>query len=335
MQFWVPVIGVPVRARYNRAMNKADFRRLKLGKPREVTAGLTTHEHPAVSPDSRQIAYYTGIYGSIDIAVCSLDGRLARIISPHGGNSTQPDWRPDGLAVAYRHQHDNAAKWELWETPLTGPDLTPRQLLASPQWNYKHPVYDRAGQRITYFSEEGAAGGAYHIWVWELSSGERRQVTFGDTQMHCHPVFSPDGTRIAFHAYEGTDKSRVPGVSNLCELDLSSGAVTQLTQGGDQYKHPFYIDDDVLVYHHEDNTDGRRRLEAMHLATREVVVLTSGKDNDKHPSPFKVKGRLHLAWASKKLAAELGQDGEGLECYDIFIAPLLVGKKGKGKLKKG
>jgi len=311
------------------------FQRLGLGKPRQLTEGLTGHEHPSVSPDGKWIAYYAGAYGSIGVVVTTLDGKFARVASPQGGNNTQPSWRPDSGAVAYRHQHDNASKWELWETTLCGTDAetTPRQVLANSQWNYKHPSYSPDGNTVAYFTEEG--GKAFHIWLWDRASGERKQVTFGNTQMHCHPVFSPDGTRIAYHAYEGTDENALPGITNLYELDLASSEVRTLTTGSDQYKHPFYIDDDVIVFHHERNTDGTRGLEALHLATLQIVQLTDGSKNDKHPCPFALKGRHYLAWSSKKLGSEPAQTEAEPNHYDIFIAPLtFTAKPSKPKTAK-
>lgn len=300
-------------------MKRKDFRKLKLGKPVRITAGLTDHEHPALSPDGRFIACYAGEFGAINVLVTDGAGRFARRLSPNGGNSTQPAWHPSGLAVAYRHQHGNDAKWELWETALTG-DTTPRVLLADPQWHYKHPYYDPAGVRVAYFSDEGSPG-VYHIWVLDLPSGARKQLTTGDTQMHCHPVFSPDGGRIAYHAYRGTDESAVPAVTNLYELDVASGAVRELTSGEDQYKHPFYLDGNVITFHHERNADGVRQLCAMHLGSGEIVRLTNGKKNDKHPFPWVERdGRMWLAWSSKKLGAEMAAEGKD---YDIFTARLL------------
>jgi TolB protein len=310
-------------------MKPKQFARLRLGTARRISAGLTDHEHPSVSPDPRLIAYYSGEYGAISIAVCGLDGRLARIVSPHGGNNTQPAWRPDGLAVAYRHQHDPGSKWELWVTELGGENLAPRQLLANSKWHYKHPSYSPDGKTLAYFSNEDSDSNAYHIWLWDLASGTRRQVTFGNTQMHCHPVFSPDGTRIAYHAYEGTDEDSVPAVTNLYELDLSTNEVRELTLARDQYKHPFYLDDNVIVYHHERNSDGLRWIEALHLGTRETVQLTDGSCNDKHPFPFWRQGEPWLTWSSKKLGPELALEDKS---YDIFIAPLLTDKQ---KTKKG
>jgi len=299
-------------------MRKKLFKKLKLGRPECVTAGLTSHEHPAASPDGRLLAYYAGLYGSIEVVVSDITGRFGRVVSPLGGNSTQPAWHPSGQLVAYRHQHANGSKWELWQTALTG-DISPKVLLADSRFHYKHPYFSPSGLEVAYFSDENSPG-IYHLWIMELEGGARRQLTEGDTQMHCHPVFSPDSLRIAFHAYEGTDESKVPAVTNLYELELQTGEVTQLTSGQDQYKHPFYADSDVITFHHERNSDGRRQLCAMHLRSREVVALTDGANNDKHPFPFAgAKDRLMLAWASKKLGSEL--PGE-VHDYDIFVAPL-------------
>jgi Tol biopolymer transport system component len=301
-------------------MKRKEFRKLHLGQPTRLTAGLTPHEHPAVSPDGRLLAYYAGEYGAIHIYTADLRGRLARRLSPNGGNSTQPAWHPSGLAVAYRHQHSIDSKWELWETALNG-DTAPRCLLADRQYHYKHPYYDPTGARLAYFSDEGSPG-VFHIWVLDLPTGQKKQLTAGNTQMHCHPVFSPDGGRILYHAYRGTDESATPPVTNLYELDLASGAVRELTSGEDQFKHPFYLTNNVVTYHHERNSDGRRRLCAMHLRDCEIIALTSGKNNDKHPFPWiDRQGRMWLAWSSKKLGAEIAGESKS---FDIFIAALEV-----------
>jgi Tol biopolymer transport system component len=299
-------------------MKKKHFAKLKLQKVRRITAGLTDHEHPAVSPDGRFIAYYYGTYGSISIVVADMNGRLALRISPHGGNNTQPAWHPSGERVAFRHQHKMSSKWEIWATSLFG-DTLARPVLADPRYDYKHPSFDQTGTRMAYFSDEGSPG-IFHLWLFELEERKRTQLTFGEEQNHCHPVFSPDGQRLVFHAYEGIDQQDPP-VTNLYELELASGEITPLTSGRDQYKHPFYLEDGVITCHHEDNTNGDRWLEALRLKNGDIIKLTSGKKNDKHPYPYRDhKGRLCLAWSSKKLGEEL--DGEP-KTYDIFTARLL------------
>jgi len=303
-------------AGYNEAMKRKDFSKLHLGKCQRLTAGLTDHEHPTLSPDGRWLACYSGEYGSLCVIVADRRGRFARRVSPHGGNNTQPTWDPAGQRVAYRHQADPEHKWEIWETVLL-PQTQPECILGDPRWNYKHPSYHPTEARLAYFSDEGTAG-IYHLWELDRANGQGRQLTFGDTQNHCHPVYSPDGGRIVFHAYEGVDQ-REPAVTNLYELSMTNGEVRRLTSGEDQYKHPFYLADDVITYHHERNADGRRWLEALHLKSGEVIQLTSGKKNDKHPYPWRVKGKAFLAWSSKKLGSELENEPA---TYDIFIAEL-------------
>jgi Tol biopolymer transport system component len=152
----------------------------------------------------------------------------------------------------------------------------PGIILAEKKWHYKHPYYSPDGKNLAYFSDEGSPG-VFHLWRLNLRSGKKKQLTFGDTQNHSHPVFSPDGTRIVFHAYEGTDENAVPVVTNLCELELASGAVRQLTSGADQYKHPFYLSDRLITCHHERNRDGVRRLEVLDLHTLRRFRLTSAR----------------------------------------------------------
>jgi len=293
------------------------FDQLKLGKAKRLTCGLTDHEHPAVSPDGRWLACYSGEYGSICIILADIHGRFARRLSPHGGNNTQPAWHPSAGLLAFRHQHSNEHNWELWLAPLL-PGAPPQPLLADQQWHFKHPSFSPAGDTLAYFSDEGSAN-VFHLWLVQLATLERRQLTFGDSQNHCHPAFSPDGSRLAFHAYEGTEMAEPP-VTNLYELELSSGETRQLTTGEDQYKHPFYLTNSIITYHHERNSDGRRRLEALYLKNGQRVKLSSGKNNDKHPFPWwDAKGRPQLAWASKKLGPEGGAEPA---TYDIFSARL-------------
>jgi Tol biopolymer transport system component len=292
---------------------------LKLKDIECVTAGLTDHEHPAVSSDGKLVAYYAGPFGNIHIYVCDMRGRLARAISAGGGNNTQPAWSPDGKQLAFRHQDSEKDKWEIWTAQVLE-DKLPEQLIADPKWHYKHPVYRQDSKEMAYFSDEGSPD-VFHIWLLDLENNNRRQVTFGAGQNHAHPVYSPKGDRLIFHAYEGTAMT-TPEVTNLYELDMESAEVRRLTEGSDQYKHPFYIDDDLITFHREFNESGLRQLCGMQLSSGKIFELTTGENNDKHPFPYlNEDGKQCLAFASKKLGSRL--PGEE-KTYDIFTARLEI-----------
>lgn len=297
-------------------MNHEKFQSLKLGKPSRLTGGLTNHEHPAVSADGTLLACYSGDYGDIGILLLNIEGQFIRRLSS-GGNNTQPAWHPDGRSLAWRHQDSPQSPWRIVSCPILG-DVNPQVILEHPQFSYKHPSYSPDGNSLAYFSDEGSPE-IFHLWLLELASGERRQLTIGNTQNHCHPVYSPDGQRIIYHAYEGTGEEENPAV-NLYELALDNLAVRQLTDDAHQDKHPFYLDNTVVSFHHRDNGTRIRHLELMHLPAGERLKLTDGSNNDKHAFPFRnIKGKRCLVWSSKKLGSEL----EGEEnTYDLFVARL-------------
>ena len=293
------------------------FRGLRLGEPLRLTGGLTDHEHPAVSPDGSLLACYSGDYGNIGIALLNCGGQFIRNMSQRSGNNTQPAWHPDSRSLVWRQQDSPELPWRIVRCDILG-QLSVEPLLEHAQYSYKHPSYSPDARQLAYFSDE-CSPQIFHLWLLDLGSGERRQLTTGDTQNHCHPVFSPDGQRLIYHAYEGIGGEDNP-VTNIYELRLDSLAGRQLTDDEHQDKHPFYVDDEVISFHHRDNESRIRHLELLHLPSGERLKLTDGKHNDKHPFPYRdADGRQWLAWSSKKLGSEL--DGEE-KTYDIFVAQL-------------
>ena len=293
------------------------IKKVSLGEPQRITAGLTNHEHPAVSPDALLLAFYAGPYENIHIYITDLDGRLARQLTAGSGNNTQAAWSPDGKKIAYRHQPDADAKWSI-RAAAVFEEKEPEELLADVKWHYKHPIYRHDNQSLVYFSDEGTPD-VFHIWSLDLESGKREQLTKGTDQNHAHPVFSPDGKKVVFHAYEGTQMT-TPEVTNLYELDLKTGEIRALSGGEDQFKHPFYVNEDLITFHREFNADGKRQICAMELGEGKIFELTTGENNDKHPFPFKnADGKWCVAFASKKLGDKLPEESK---TYDIFIARL-------------
>ncbi len=264
------------------------------------------------------LACYSGDYGHISIVLLTSDGRFIRRISRGDGNNTQPAWHPGARHIAWRQQDSPSSPWRIVQSDILQ-ELEHTVLLEHAQYSYKHPCFNADASQLAWFSDEGTPE-TYQLWIMDLPSGERRRLTEGPQgRNNCHPVFSPDDKRLVFHTYEGIGGAEKP-VVNLYEITLASGEIRQLTADVHQDKHPFYVSDTVISFHHRDNETRIRHIELMHLPTGERLKLTDGRHNDKHPFPFRDSaGKLHLAWSSKKLDTELEDEGK---TYDIFVARL-------------
>jgi Tol biopolymer transport system component len=285
----------------------------------QVTWGKSTHEHPVFSPDGERIAFYAGAYGWLQIHVCALDGTERRPLTCGRGNHTQPAWAPDGRSVYYRAQETNDGPWSLWSVRVDDPDVRVR-LLADSRVSYKHPSPSPDGKTLAWFSDEGTPGN-FHLFSAPVDAaglGERRRLTDDVNRNDCHPVWSADGKQLLFHAYMGAVDA---AESHVFVCDARGGDLRQLTTEPGLHKHPFFVGRDHFVHHTEEKGKGR------HLALRTVADgklvsrLTTGKKNDKHPSPYVPKsGPVKIAFSSKKRGHEV--PGEAGPTFDIFWGTL-------------
>lgn len=291
---------------------------VRLVRHRQVTCGPGTHEHPVFSPDGRRIAWYAGTYGWLQIHVANADGSGARPLTCGRGNHTQPAWSPDGRHVWFRAQPGNAAPWGLWRVAPDDPTDV-GCALSRGRASFKHPSPSPDGRTLAWFSDEGSPAN-FHLWTAPLARGRlgrRTRITDSKDRNDCHPTWSPDGRRLAFHAYMGRVEADESDVF-LCDRD--GGSLERLTSGRAMHKHPFFVGS-ALVVHHTEDRDGRR------LALREAREegrswdLTSGRHSDKHPSPWvPPRGPVRIAFSTRKRGAEMPDDPE--PGHQVFWAVL-------------
>lgn len=288
--------------------------RVTLEDERQVTFGPDPYEHPVFSPDGERLACYGGAYPWLQLYLVDLHGRGKRPLTAARGNHTQPAFSPDGAFVWFRSQPAPDAPWRIERVRVDDP-ADRVVVLADARVSFKHPSVSPDGKTLAWFSDEGSPG-VYHLWKAPLlrdALGRRMRLTDDPHRNDCHPTWSPDGGRLAFHAYLGTAEA---GESHVFTCDAEGGDLRRLTQERGFHKHPFFVGRDLVVYHTESERVKRKLVLCRAADGATVGDLTSGKRRDKHPSPFvPTRGPVRIAFASKRR----GLDVPGGEPdYDVF-----------------
>jgi len=163
---------------------------------------------PAVSwsPESDRLVF-PGVAsdGRRDIFVARADGTETTAIGPRTRHRSDPAWSPDGRWIAFRgfdpaeqagleDYHSRAGLY------VMHPDGTGERELAkglAGSWQYRRPQWapDASVARIaTNVGEPGA----YDVAIFDADTGAETQLTPTDDIVALWPVWSPDGSRLAW-----------------------------------------------------------------------------------------------------------------------------------------
>jgi Tol biopolymer transport system component len=259
-------------------MKQKAFSRLCLTRVRRVTVGSTDHEHPAWSPDGRTLAFSAGPVDARHVFLVDRRGRFSDAVAPGGPAAARPRWAPDGRRLAFDvRPHDGPLAVFVQDLPETGRD--PRPLVRAREGAAIHAAFAPDGRWLAYASDDrpvhagdAHAGKTFHLWLLDLESGERRQLTDEAESNDAHPAFSPDGSLVAFHRYHGVQANQ----SSLYLLNVASGSLLRLTEAPAFDKHAAFATDDIVLFHRE-TTSGYQELRAVHVVEGYETVLTSGE----------------------------------------------------------
>jgi Tol biopolymer transport system component len=156
------------------------------------------------------------------IFTIGVDGKGERRVTraPVGASDEQPDWSPDGSRIVFTREYDDKP-FEIWSVRPDGSDLRqidpgcPPGIPSTQICEEVEPAWSPDGKKIAFFNpfgklktirgEEWIEVGA--IAVMDVDGSNRRQLTQRrrPTSSEDHePVWSPDGTRIAFMRWNST-----------------------------------------------------------------------------------------------------------------------------------
>ncbi|MBY0502319.1 MAG: S9 family peptidase [Bryobacteraceae bacterium] len=160
----------------------------------------------------------------------------------YSASATHPRWRPDGNALAY------LSGGQVYLALMAGGE--PRKLTSLAN-GVSALAWSPDGQRLALVGRSGPSapesdtryyryssykynGRGYfgwlrtHLWVMNVATGEVKQVTSGDQRNDREPVWSPDGTKLAFTA-EHTDR-QCCSAQAVYTVEAAGGAVTLVAE---------------------------------------------------------------------------------------------------------
>jgi dipeptidyl aminopeptidase/acylaminoacyl peptidase len=172
------------------------------GLTRPLSLGEGSQTQVAFSPDGTQVAYIAGFGDTVAVAVADTAGTgWPRIISDQAYFTFAPRWFPDGKKLVY-FEYDSHTMPH-WENRLVIADLETgekqvifeglgREAVASYSAGDYAPSPD--GSKLAYVSEESGWG---NLVLYDRATGQTSPLVTEPAEHHT-PVWSPDGTRIAY-----------------------------------------------------------------------------------------------------------------------------------------
>lgn len=185
---------------------------------RPLLSGADNYSSPRWSPDGGRIAYVSDAEGrGSEIHVRWMDTGQTAMLTNVAESPSAITWSPDGRYIAFT-----------MFVSADGPKLaTPPEKPEGADWAEPVKVIERL-----YYRADGRGyldTGNTHIFVLSADGGTPRQLTSGDYN-HTGPLsWSPDGERIAFSANRVENYELTPTQSEIWTVDVSDGALTQLT----------------------------------------------------------------------------------------------------------
>ncbi len=240
-------------------------------------------------------------------------GSRVQLTAQTASNQIQPSWSLDGTTVAYASndaQTPSATTWEIWTMTSAGASQT-QLTTQSPSYGIA-PSCSPVGGDIVFVSDSddagGTADGGSAIWLWDASTdsaailkdgpgrdGDASPALAGlgvDPNLPAgagisRPVWSPDGTKIAYAAEataggqidifvmdaDGSDSQTLEDyVDDLGVLN------TEITTADDEFC-PYWLEDGSGIVYATVDGSGDFQLLKVTFATGVITDLTAAGDN--------------------------------------------------------
>ncbi len=217
---WSPDARAIAYTSYRRGYPDVFIALLYQGLQEEPTRGAGQNWLPVWSPDGTRICYTSNRDGNPELYISNRDGSGVRRLSNNPAIDTTPTWSPTGTQIAFTS--DRAGQPQIYIVGADGLNL--RRLTTSESYADR-PTWSPAPFNEIAFAARTGPG--YDIKVYDLASGQTKQITFGEGTNES-PAYSPNGRHVAFTS---TRSGRV----QIFTVARDGKNVRQITRDGNNY----------------------------------------------------------------------------------------------------
>ena len=244
-----------------------------------------------------------------ELRVADYDGRNAMTALSSEFQLISPRFTPDGDALLYvsiepLHAPNTRRPVEkprvYWQSLTTGE----RRVIAN--FNGSNSAPSMSPDHRTVAAALARHGGEFQIYLLDFPEvGEPRQLR-ESAGASTEPVFSPDGTRIAFISDEG-------GTPQIYEHALATGETRRLTYSGRHNAEPIYAAGGGIIFVRRDENGYNvalldpesgetaaltaiRHADSPSLAPNDQIALFRNGDEKKYLYTVSVNGKIALRW---------------------------------------
>ena len=187
------------------------------GELRPLTNGEANDHSPTWSPDGKTLAFVSNRSGSNQIHLYWTDTREDVAVTRLTGSPSNLSWSPDG-------------KWLAFTMFTPGSKPAPVSLPGKPQGaNWAEPARYIDKDNYRYDGAGYAPEGFTQIYVVPASGGTPRQLTHDEFNHGGELTWTGDSNNIIFSGNRRADAFEHPNNSELYQLAIADGAITQLT----------------------------------------------------------------------------------------------------------